>query len=298
MLTPPGFQKDAVVTPLGTLAYACPDPEFWFPQGSPPEQPLVFLHGFGGGSSSFEWSKVYPAFAADYRVLAPDLLGWGESDHPERNYRLDDYLTTIAAFLQATCDGPVPVVASSLTAAMVVRLAVEQPGLISQLFLVAPAGLSDFGEDFRNSSFAQIARLPIIDQLIYRGAIATAPGISGFLEQRQFADSDRISSDIVNAYLASAQKDNADYAALAFVRGDLCFDLAKYLPQLDLPTTLLWGEASQLTPLATGQKLAQLNPTEITRFITLPDVGLTPQLEQPATTIALIRQFLAPAPSQ
>jgi pimeloyl-ACP methyl ester carboxylesterase len=47
---------------------------------------LVFFHGFGGGSSAYEWSKVYPAFATEYRILAPDLIGWGRSEHPPRNY--------------------------------------------------------------------------------------------------------------------------------------------------------------------------------------------------------------------
>jgi len=35
---------------------------------------LVFLHGFGGGSSAYEWSKVYPAFAAEYRSAGLDRL--------------------------------------------------------------------------------------------------------------------------------------------------------------------------------------------------------------------------------
>ncbi len=30
--------------------------------------PLLFLHNFGGGASAYEWSKVYPAFAAEYRI--------------------------------------------------------------------------------------------------------------------------------------------------------------------------------------------------------------------------------------
>jgi len=71
---------------------------------------LVFLHGFGGGSSPM-WSKVYPAFAAEYRIVAPDLIGWGRSEHPARNYQIDDYLTTITEFLEQTCSGPVTVIA-------------------------------------------------------------------------------------------------------------------------------------------------------------------------------------------
>src|SRR4051812_28945873 len=39
-------------------------------------QPLIFLHNVCVGGSSYEWSKVYPDFALDHRVLAPDLIGF------------------------------------------------------------------------------------------------------------------------------------------------------------------------------------------------------------------------------
>ena len=45
--------------------------------------PLVFLHGVYVGASSYEWSKVYPHFAASHQVLAVDLLGFGESERPD-----------------------------------------------------------------------------------------------------------------------------------------------------------------------------------------------------------------------
>jgi len=55
--------------------------DFWYGRSTP----LIFLHNFGGGASAYEWSKVYP-LATNYRVLAPDLIGWGESAH--RDYKL------------------------------------------------------------------------------------------------------------------------------------------------------------------------------------------------------------------
>jgi pimeloyl-ACP methyl ester carboxylesterase len=253
---------------------------------------LVFLHGFGGGSSAYEWSKVFPAFAADYRVLAPDLIGWGASDHPERSYQIEDYLGTIVEFLEQTCSEPVTVIASSLTAAFVVRIAIAHPHLFKSLILVTPSGLSDFGEDYRRSFFAQLVSTPILDRLLYSAGIATSAGIRNFLEQRQFAQSDRIYPEIVEAYLASAQQPNAEYAALSFVRGDLCFDLASYISQLITPTAILWGEKAQFTSSETGQRLAAMNSAIVRYFQLIHDVGLTPQLELPAVTIGLIRKFL------
>lgn len=296
MFISPGFQQQSVIIPSGKVAYAAIDEAFWQSQSetvAPADTPLVFLHGFGGGSSSYEWSQVYPAFAPQYRVFAPDLIGWGRSAHPDKTYRVEDYLDCIQGFLEAVCPQPAVVIASSLTGAMVARLAVAQPQRFKALILVAPTGLADFGNtDPRQNFIAQVLQIPLLDRALYWSAIATPDAIRAFLKQRQFANPDRVNEDMVSAYLASARQENAEYAALSFVRGDLSFDLAEYLPQLTVPTVILWGEQAQFTDVQTGARLAALNPDAIRTFVRLPNTGLTPQLEWPAVTIGLIKQAL------
>ncbi len=294
MIEPPGFKQDSIVTSLGRVVYYTTQGEPWL-ANAPSGQDLpalIFLHGFGGGSSAYEWSKVYPAFAADYRVLAPDLIGWGRSEHLARNYQIDDYINTILEFIEQTSSEPVSVVASSLTGAFTIRAAIARPDLFKSLVLISPAGLSDFGENYSRSFFAQLVSTPILDRLIYSTGIATANGIRTFLEQRQFARPSRVYEEIVDAYLQSAQQPNAEYAALSFVRGDLSFDLSLFVTQLIVPTAIIWGQKSQFTGPEIGRRLANLNPQAIRFFQPLEDVGLTPQLELPAVTIGLIRQFL------
>lgn len=293
MFQPQGFEQRSIITSLGKMVYYTATSSPWQDDLSAQDEQetLVFLHGFGGGSSAYEWSKVYPAFAGDYRILAPDLIGWGRSEHPVRNYMIDDYLTTIREFLQQTCTGPVKVIASSLTAAFTIRVAIAHPELFQSLILVTPAGLSDFGQDYSRSVFAQIVSVPILDRLLYSTGIATSVGIRNFLEQRQFAQSNRIYEEIVAAYLESAQQPNAEYAALSFVRGDLCFDLSLYIQQLKTPTAIIWGQQSEFTGPEIGRRLSEKNPQAIRVFQQLENVGLTPQLELPAVTIGLIRQL-------
>lgn len=296
MYLPPGFDRHSTLTSLGRMVYYTATGEPWLtpaPNSDSNSLPtLVFLHGFGGGSSAYEWSKVYPAFAADYRIVAPDLIGWGQSEHPERNYQVEDYITTIIEFIEKTCSEPVPVVASSLTAAFTIRAAIKRPDLFKSLILTTPAGLSDFGENYSRSIFAQIVSTPILDKFLYSAGVATSGGIRNFLENRQFARPERVYQEIVDAYLESATQPNAEYAALAFVRGDLCFDLSLYVTDLTTPTAIIWGQKSQFTGPEIGKRLANLNPQAIRYFQQLDDVGLTPQLEIPAITIGLIRQFL------
>lgn len=295
MFQPLGFEQRSVITSLGRMVYYTAAGSPWqdATTTSTEKETLVFLHGFGGGSSAYEWSKVYPAFATEYRIIAPDLIGWGRSEHPARDYTISDYLTTIREFLQQTCNGPVKVIASSLTAGFTIRVAIANPELFQSLILITPAGLSDFGEDYSKSLFAQVVKVPFVDRLLYTTGIATNGGIRSFLEQRQFAQASRVYEEIVEAYLESAQQPNAEYAALSFVRGDLCFDLSLYIQQLVTPTAIIWGQRSEFTGPEIGRRLAQMNPQAIRVFQQLDDVGLTPQLELPAVTIALIRKYLA-----
>ncbi|MGF1489546.1 MAG: alpha/beta fold hydrolase [Prochloraceae cyanobacterium] len=293
-IEPIGLERESVATSLGRMVYYSPSKEPWRDTDTKEINlpTLVFLHGFGGGSSAYEWSKVYPAFASDYRVIAPDLVGWGASEHPELNYKPEDYINSIVEFLEKTCTEPVIVIASSLTAALTIRAAIMRSDLFKSLILTTPAGLSDFGEDYSRSFFAQLVSIPAIDKFIYSVGVANAGGIRNFLETRQFARPERVYQEIVDAYLESAKQPNAEYAALSFVRGDLCFDLSKYIPQLTTPTAIIWGRKSQFTSPETGQRLADLNPEAIKVFQVIEDVGLTPQLELPAVTIGLIRKYI------
>jgi pimeloyl-ACP methyl ester carboxylesterase len=158
--------------------------------------------------------------------------------------------------------------------------------------LITPAGLAEFGQDYSRSFSAQIVNIPGVDRLLYMTGVASGFGIRGYLEQRQFARAERVYPEIVEAYLQSAQQFNAEYAALAFVRGDLSFDLSLYITQLTVPTAIIWGQKSEFTGPEVGRRLAEMNPQAIRIFYHLDDVGFTPQLELPGVTIGLIRKFL------
>ena len=315
MFIPPGFSQKSTSTNLGYIIYYTNDRPPWninqqqeHDLESSPET-LVFLHGLGGGSSAYEWSKVYPAFAAEYRILAPDMMGWGRSAHPQHNYTADDYITTIEEFIKHTCRQPVTVIASALTAAFTIRAAIARPELFKSLILTTAAGLNEFdrtlassynggyprnalARTYQDNFFTQLARTPIIDRLLYSTGVATSFGIRSFLEQRQFAVKERVYPEMVEAYLQSAQQPNAEYAALSFVRGDLCFDLTQYIAQLTIPTALIWGQAAEYTGPKVGHRLQEMNPNAIRIMYQMNEVGFTPQLELPGVTVGLIRQFL------
>jgi len=287
---PPGFEQRAIATTLGVMACYRNTGSLWNPP--PSASALVFLHSLGGGSSAFEWSKFYPALASRYSIYAPDLIGWGQSTHLQRDYQPEDYLLQLTELLESVEAGPPTVFASSLTGGLTVRLAIRRPGLFRRLILVCPSGFSDFGESYAQNLAAQVARTPGLNQAIYALGAANELAIRNFMERFLFACPERITPEMVQAYLASAQQPNAEFSALASLRGDLCFDLALYLPQLTVPTVLAWGDRAWFSTLQRGQRLAALNPKAIQRFCTIPQAGVLPHLETPEQVLAAVYPHL------
>jgi pimeloyl-ACP methyl ester carboxylesterase len=291
---PPGTQQQIFKTSLGVMASYMPSYAFGRSNAQIHQSlpPLVFLHSLGGGSSAYEWSKVYPAFAADYRIIAPDLIGWGQSSHPTRDYQIADYLTLLTELFEQV-DAPAIVAASSLTAGLTVQLAVQRPELFQYLFLISPAGYGEAGADYGRGLAAQLAGTPGIDRLLYLIGAANELAVRGFLENFLFGDRSRVTPEMVSAYLASAQQFNAEYAALASLKGNLCFDLRDYMGQLRTPTTIVWGERSRFGTPSLGQTLASLNPQFVQSFQLIPQAGVLPHLELPAVVIGLLYDALS-----
>lgn len=289
---PPGFGHKVIYTSLGAMVYYTQTAAPWLHDDSPDLPPLLFLHNFGGGASAYEWSKVYPAFAPSHRILAPDLIGWGESAHPIRDYQIKDYLTAIAEFISQTCTQPIPVIASSLTAAFAIRLAISQPNLFQSLFLVCPSGFDDFGQGAGRRLPLSVINTPVLDDIIYHLGAENEVAVKNFLQSFLFARPQRVSPEMVQAYLASAQQPNAKFAALSFLKGDLYFDLSLYVQQLKTPTVFFWGEKAQFTNLKLGRRLASLNPSAISEFYAIAQTGILPHLELPEVIIGLLQRHL------
>lgn len=280
---PPGFDRSSLKTSQGNINYYEANPN------NP--RAIVFLHGFGGGSSSYEWSKVYPAFAADYRVLALDLPGWGFSEHREREYVSQDYRAAITEFLKVLSLPSVTLIASSVVAALMLVEANEQPELFERMVLINPVGLKDFGTTYDGSFFEFVNRFPWINELVYSELITNRFAIRQFLASRLFAYPDRISEEMVEAYYISAHQENGKTAAYSFLKGNFSFDLAQHIPQLKVPTAFLWGEKNSYGKPELGRRMSQLSP-HIRHFAVISDVGQVPQLELPAVTTAALLNAL------
>jgi 3-oxoadipate enol-lactonase len=99
------------------------------PENGPP---LVLLHALG--ESAADWDRIVPAFAGDWRVLAVDLRGHGDSDHPG-TYSLELMRDDVLALLDALGLDRVDLVGHSLGGFVAHLVAQHSPGRVARLVL-------------------------------------------------------------------------------------------------------------------------------------------------------------------
>lgn len=100
--------------------------------------PVVLLHA--GGSSSAQWRKIAPALQNRFRLLAPDLIGFGETGSLPGGIVLshDRQARLVLDLVAHIADAPVHVVGHSYGGATALRLAIDYPSLVDSLVLIEP----------------------------------------------------------------------------------------------------------------------------------------------------------------
>jgi 3-oxoadipate enol-lactonase len=99
---------------------------------------VLLLHGLGVNSSSW-LPQMEVLVVAGYRVLAPDLRGFGRSTYPGRT-SLAEMAQDAAALLRAVASGPVDVAGISMGGAVALHLALDHPSLVRSQVLVNTSG--------------------------------------------------------------------------------------------------------------------------------------------------------------
>src|SRR3954471_23707595 len=100
---------------------------------------LLLLHGIT--SSSQTWAKVLPALAEHHTVIAPDLVGHGESAKPRGDYSLGAYASGIRDLMAALDHNPPTLVGHSLGGGIAMQMAYQFPQRVERLVLVDSGGL-------------------------------------------------------------------------------------------------------------------------------------------------------------
>jgi 2-hydroxymuconate-semialdehyde hydrolase len=170
--------------------------------GDPENPALVLLHGGGpGASAAANWQRVLPDLAQDFYVIAPDLVGFGETSLPPRPWPrgwaawMGLRVEQVLALLDALQISHAHLVGNSMGGYLTLQLLIEAPDRFGPSLLMGPAGgvltsspelalMRSFTSDPRPARLKQVFRsfvysdesIPDLDQLVaQRFALATRP---------------------------------------------------------------------------------------------------------------------------
>lgn len=279
-ISPTIFATRVVNTPKGDLVYhVC---------GS--GTPLVFLHGLFPGASSYEWSKVYCHFAMAREVLAPDLIGFGESSRPAAALDAQDHVECLAEFLRATCPGrPAILVVSGLTCQIALLLAARHPELIDRLVLFLPSRLHE-SRQAEKMGFVSGSRIPGIGRFVYQRQIANPSFIRAWLSGEGFADPAALTEETVDVVSSFARQYGAEHAILAMSKNRKKFDAYARLSEILAPVHILWpGNAEGFPP---GEATALCRRLSKSSLEILNEASAFAPMENPALLMRSIARWL------
>lgn len=112
--------------------------------GDPHAPPLILIHGSGPGVTAFaNWNGVMPALARHFRVLAPDMLGFGYTEVPAdvQDFTLDLWVRHIVEFMDAVGVERARFIGNSFGGALSLAVAARHPERVERFVLMGAAGL-------------------------------------------------------------------------------------------------------------------------------------------------------------
>jgi pimeloyl-ACP methyl ester carboxylesterase len=235
--------------------------------------PVVFLHYWGGSSRT--WDDVIAALPADYRTIAPDLRGWGESDAPAAGYALADFADDAQNMLAAMNVHRYVLVGHSMGGKIAQLLASRRPQGLAGLALVAPSppGPLALPPEVRAAmEGAYLSRESVgmaIDQML------TAKPLSAKHREQVIEDSLR----------------GAPQAKLAWPQSTSLEDISLDVAAIDVPTMVIAGELDRIdgTAILEAELLTRI-PHAVMRV--LPGTGHLSPLESPGDVAGIIREFV------
>ena len=234
---------------------------------------LLFLHYWGGSSRT--WDLVTNKLKTDFRCIAYDHRGWGESDKPETGYSVHDLANDAEALVQTLGLMRYVLIGHSMGGKVAQLLAAKRPGGLEALILIAPAPPTPM-------NVPEAQRKQMIQAYQYRDAVKFL--IKNILTAVPL--SDQIRQQIVEDTLKGGIA-----AKHAWPEEGMLEDISREAADISVPTLVLAGENDQVEKIDSLER--DLVPNiPAARMTVIPETGHLSPLEVPDKIASEIRAFL------
>jgi pimeloyl-ACP methyl ester carboxylesterase len=253
--------------------------------------PVVLIHGMV--NSSRHWREVALRLADGYTVIAPDLIGHGDSATPRGDYSLGAHAAAVRDLLAAIGIDRATIVGHSLGGGVAMQFFWQFPQRTERLALVSSGGLGH-----QVSPLLRSAALPGASPLLWLVAherfVSALSDLGARLRRR--GSGVGVYLQAVARALGPLQGQGARHAFLQTLRSviDVRGQRVSARDRLHLldgfPTLIVWGERDNTIPLSHGLEAHAAVPGS--RFETIPRAAHFPHLEEPEALAEVLRRFL------
>jgi pimeloyl-ACP methyl ester carboxylesterase len=253
----------------------------------------IFIHGLGGTKSSF--FETVAALTPEYTGHAIDLPGFGSSSKPlGASYNAQFFARHVLRFMDTLAIDRAHLVGNSMGGRVSLEVALQAPGRVRTLSLLAPAMAFRRGREWVpliRMLRPELAALP--HMLRADGVRSRFRRMISHPERLDPSVGDIAADEFLRTYRSRAAR-IAFYAAARQIyleAPDGPKGFWARLERLKPPALFIWGSDDPLVPSRFSRHVAAALPSAAQ--VVLPDCGHVPQIELPEPTHALIREFLA-----
>ena len=250
--------------------------------------PLLLVHDFA--ATREVWASTAAHLSQTFRVVAPDLPGFGASEKPDPlryAYGWDAFSDSLFDLVAALGLGRTHVCGHGMGGGVALSLAARHPALVQKLVLCSALVFAP-----QEHALERAGRVPLVGALLWRQAMGHAL-FRAYVQSTVYSGASRIpvgrAEELYEAFNAPAgrQAAHATLVAKADTR-----PLIARLPRVTADTLVVWGRDDAIAPVEHGRRLAR----ELRGRFEVLECGRCPPDEKPEAFAAAVTSFLEPPP--
>ncbi|MDO6739383.1 alpha/beta fold hydrolase [Wenyingzhuangia sp. 2_MG-2023] len=237
--------------------------------------PVIFLHG--GGAGAITWYPSIGPISKKFQVIAPDIIGYGESDKPNAPYDRPYFSKWLKSFLKELKISKAHIVGLSQGGAIALQFTIDNPEMVDKLVLVDSAGLG------AKASFGSM--IGMIWMNSFPSSLANRFNSPYILHTPSKRDPNH------SLYSIAVIKDKGGKNAFKQGRGSAVSKIPEeLLKQIKNETLIIWGENDKLFSVEYGEATAKIIPNAKLHLI--QDAGHLPLIDQTEIFNEILIDFL------
>ncbi|MBM3895992.1 MAG: alpha/beta hydrolase [Thaumarchaeota archaeon] len=238
------------------------------------KESIVLIHGLG--ASAERWEYVIPMFEKHYRVIVPDLIGFGYSDKPMVDYTMEFFAEFLKDFLSTLDLKTTNLIGSSFGGQIAVEVASNQKKLVKKLVLISPSGV------MKNTT-------PALEAYVMAALYPNPDAAKNAFEM--MTGGKKVDQKIIDEFVKRMQLPNAKMSFMSTLLGLKNAELiTNKLPKITSPTLVIWGENDPVIPINYAQSF--VSSIRDCRFCKIPHSAHTPYVDAPSEFFKIVDDFL------